>query len=131
MASIALLVGSLSSVAVPRLSGQLIDIAIDYSKSGDKSAANARANGRAPDVVTLHLAVFIRSEFVRNCFTSYNLLNCRVSLKRRSTVSSADHFGGGWSGVWYPGLAFRQRCHSGDGMLARKAVHVPDGARNG
>ena len=45
-----LLIGSLSSVAVLRLSGKLIDISIDYSKSGDQAAAKARANGapRAP-----------------------------------------------------------------------------------
>ena len=51
LASIMLLIGSLSSVAVPRLSGQLIDISIEYSKSHDQAAAKARANGPSQDVM--------------------------------------------------------------------------------
>ena len=48
IASVMLLVGSLSSVAVPRLSGQLIDISINYSRSGEEAKAKRQANGDAP-----------------------------------------------------------------------------------
>ena len=45
IASVMLLVGSLSSVAVPRLSGQLIDISINYAQSGEEAKAKRQANG--------------------------------------------------------------------------------------
>ena len=44
LASVMLLIGSLSSVAVPRLSGKLIDISIDYSQSGEEAQAKRQAN---------------------------------------------------------------------------------------
>ena len=45
IASVMLFVGSLSSVAVPRLSGQLIDISINYAQSGEEAKAKRQANG--------------------------------------------------------------------------------------
>ena len=47
IASVMLLIGSLSSVAVPRLSGQLIDISINYAQSGEEAKAKRQADGDA------------------------------------------------------------------------------------
>ena len=55
IASVMLLVGSLSSVAVPRLSGKLIDISINYGQSGEEAKAKRQANGDARRVTAAML----------------------------------------------------------------------------
>ncbi len=57
IASVMLMIGSLSSVAVPRLSGQLIDISINYAQSGEEAKAKQQANGDARCVICLRTAV--------------------------------------------------------------------------
>jgi len=66
IASVMLMIGSLSSVAVPRLSGQLIDISINYAQSGEEAKAKQQANGDARCIINANGTSFCLGSSVHN-----------------------------------------------------------------
>lgn len=95
LATIALGLGSLCTIAVPKLAGDLIDICIHYGQgSFDADAAKHQLNGNA-----LCLQACQHGKQSHNTGRTTAMVVCVI---RRHALQNSDCIGSGWNGKWFP-----------------------------